>query len=246
MSWYSQYMVKTSLRKNNLNVDFHIHALEDPNGEYDINDDIQSRHLIDIIGSAIIKGLDIIGIVSRHSYRPGELCKQIISEKKYDIMCLSGVEIETAEDIHVVVYDSKVIPNAGIPVDQVCRIAHKHGGVVMAIQPSKRNMQRLNKLAGTTGAPDFVEIFNDTTQGGYSKSFIDTNPDPRFLLLMNSAARNSRDLDKSMLVSRIPRKFLIKKGILDKDEGVDFTPEYLQNTDILEPVNNIYNAQGVV
>lgn len=226
--WYSGCMIKESLRKNNLNTDLHIHALEDPNTGQDAPENIQYRHLIDIIGSAILKGLDIIGIVSRYSFHPGLLCQRIIKEKQYDLICLAGIEVESLEDVHVIIYNSSVIPKSGLPIEQICRIAHKNGGVVMAIQPSRRSVQKLNKLVGTSSAPEFIEIFNDITQGGYSKSFVDTSPDPKFELVMNSAARNSKDLDRSMMVSRIPRQFLIQKGILEADEGVDFIPPFLQ------------------
>lgn len=232
-------MTKIALRKHSLNADLHIHALEDPNTGGDAPDAIQERHLIDICGSAILKGLDIIGIVSRNSYMPGEICKRIIQNKNYDLVCLSGVEVESAEGLKVVVYNSKKIPQRGQPIDKICRVAHKNNGVVMAIQPSRRNVQKLNRLSEGTTAPDFIEIFNDITQGGYSKSFVDTSPDPQYQLLMNSAARNARDLDKSMMVSRIPRKILIKKGILLEDQGVDYQPSYIQKID------NINYMQGV-
>lgn len=245
MPWYSQYMTKLALRKNSLNADLHIHSLENPNNGLDAPDEDQYRHLLDILGSAILKGLDIIGIVSRFSFRPGMICKQIIQEKNYDIVCLAGVEVVSEEDIHVVVYDSDVIPKSGLPIENICRIAHKHNGVVMAIQPSRRNIQKLNKLVNTSSAPDFIEIFNDITQGGYSKSFVDTSPDPGFQLTMNSAARNAKDLDTSMMLSRIPRKFLVSKGVLQPDQGTDFVPEYLQNQDYFEQ-NQIQRNQGVV
>jgi len=115
----------------------------------------------------------------------------------------------------------------------------------MAIQPSRRNVQHLNKIVGTTSSPDFIEIFNDITQGGYSKSFVDTSPDPAFQLLMNSAARNSKDLDDSMMVSRIPRKFLMQKGILKSDEGINFVPEYLQRQQQIDQQIQQKNQMGV-
>lgn len=229
MSWYSSYMNRTALRKHSLNVDLHIHALEDPNSGQDAVGDAQYRHLLDILGSAVLKGLDVIGIVSRHSFEPGNMCKQIITEKNYDMVALAGVEVETIEDMQIVVYDSKVLPQPDVSTEQICRLAHRNGGVVMAIQPSRRNIQRLNKFVGTNAAPDFIEIFNDVTQGGYSKSFVDTNPDPHFQLTMNSAARNAKDLDKSVMVSRIPRKFLVSIGAITEDEGTNFTPNFLQN-----------------
>jgi hypothetical protein len=224
-------MTKIALRKHSLNADLHIHALEDPQTGMDMPPEVQERHLIDICGSAILKGLDIIGIVSRNSYEPGELCKKIIQEKNYDLVCLSGIEIKSAEGLQVIVYNSKKIPQPGQIIEKICRIAHKNGGVVMAIQPSRRNVQKLNKLTEGTTAPDFIEIFNDITQGGYSKSFVDTSPNPQYQLLMNSASRNARDLDKSIMMSRIPRRLLIKKGILSEDQGVNYQPSYLQKMD---------------
>ncbi len=226
-------MVKEALRKNSLNVDLHIHALEDPITGMDAGYDLQYKHLLDILGSAILKGLDIIGIVSRYSYEPGNLCKQIIQEKKYDILCLSGFELKSSEGINIIAYESQKIPPTGLSIDKLCHFVHDNKGIVMAIQPSRRNVQKLNKIVGTKKAPDFIEIFNDITQGGYNKSFIDTSPHPDFQLVMNSAARNAKDLDMSMMVTRVPRKFLIKKGILKENEGVDFVPQYLdtqQNT----------------
>jgi len=228
MPWFSQSMLKYALRKHSLNADLHIHALEDPSTGMDADTDIQTRHLTDIIGSAILKGLDIIGIVSRNSMQPGYLAKQLIQQKNYDVFCLSGVEVETQEGVHMVVFDSKRVPPSGLSIEQTCMITHKNGGLVMAIQPNRRNIQRLNKLVGTDSAPDFIEIFNDVTQGGYNKSFVDTSADSEFQLLMNSAARNAKDLDKSMMTTRVPRKFLVEKGILQPEQGVDYKPPYLQ------------------
>jgi len=228
MSWFSQSMLKYALRKHSLNADLHIHALEDPSTGMDVDPALQARHLTDIIGSAILKGLDIIGIVSRNSMQPGYLAKQLIQQKNYDIFCLAGVEIHTQEGVHMVVFNSKRVPSSGLSIEQTCMITHRNGGIIMAIQPNRRNIQRLNKLVRTDSAPDFIEIFNDVTQGGYSKSFVDTSADPDFQLLMNSAARNAKDLDKSMIMTRVPRKFLVEKGVLQPEQGVGYKPPYLQ------------------
>lgn len=225
--WYSNYMKKLALRKNMLNVDLHIHALEDPNTGLDASYEYQYKHLIDILGSAILKGLDIIGIVSRYSDEPGEICSEIIKEKNYDIVNLSGIENKSSEGINVIIFNFNYLPKQKLSIERLCRLTHKEGGLVMAIQPSIRQVQIMNKLIGSSGAPDFIEIFNNVSQGGYSKSFVDTDPAPEFHLVMNSAARNAKDLDNSLLVSRIPRKFFVDKGILDQNQLVDFVPNYL-------------------
>lgn len=226
--WYRNTFNKTALRKHSLNVDLHIHALEDPQSNMDAYYQAQYIHINDILSSAIIKGLDIIGIVSRHSFQPGLIANQIISEKNYDIIALGGVETDTNDGYHIIIYNAKTVPNNNESYERISERAHKEGGVVMVIQPSRRNVQKMNKMVGTEKAPDFIEMFNDITQGGYSKAFVDTSPSSDFQIVMNSASRNARDLDKSVMMTRIPRKKLIEKGVIGEEEGVDFTPSYLR------------------
>lgn len=224
-------MERTALRKHALNADLHIHALDDAESGQDAPEEVQRPHLLDILGSAILKSLDVVGIVSRNGFWPGMLAKQIARERNYDITCLAGVEVKTAEGIHCVAYEGQTVPREGESLKAVCRRIHREGGVVMAIQPSRRNTQRMNHLAGSDDAPDFIEIFNDTTLGGYSKAFVDTGPADDFLLVMNSASRNARDLDESKMMSKIPRKVLVERGILSEDEGVGYEPPYLRRPD---------------
>ena len=229
--WYKKSFLKFALRKHQLNTDLHIHSLEDSQTKGDLPQEYQYKHLLDILGSAILKGLDIIGIVSRHSFWPGELAKQIVRDNNYDIYVLSGKEVKIKDGFHVVVFNAKTLPNENESFEKICERAHKEGGIVMVIQPSRRQVQKLNKLLkkDKKKTTDFIEIFNDVTQGGYSKSFVDTGPDPGFQIVMNSAARNFQDLDKSVMMSRIPRDFFVKHGIIDKDTGVNFEPNYLRN-----------------
>lgn len=231
--------IRLALRKHNLNADLHIHAYEDPNTGQEGDDVSQRTHLQSVCASAVLKGLDIIGIVSHTSFRPGIMCKQIINEKRYDLLCLAGVEVQTAEGTNLIVFDAQTVPRSGDPIENICQTAHSEGGVVMAIQPNKRNMQKMNKIAGQPTAPDFIEIFNDITKGGYSNAFIDIGPTPEFQLMMDSASRNASDLDKSMMMTRIPRQFMIDKGIITGDEGVDYVPPYLQGIEGDKPVGGV-------
>jgi hypothetical protein len=228
--WYPR-MTREAIRKHALNADLHIHSLDDAQTGQDAAEEVQRPHLLDILGSAIVKGLDIVGIVSRNNFWPGQLAGQIAKERSYDITCLAGVEAKSAEGVHCIVYNATTVPTQGEPLTNICRRAHREGGIVMAIQPSRRNTQRMNHVAGSEAAPDMIEIFNDQTLGGYSKAFVDTGPDEAFLLVMNSAARNARDLDESKMMSKIPRKFLVERNILGDEEGVDYTPPYLRRQD---------------
>ena len=223
--WYERY----ALRKHHLNLDLHIHSLEDPATGADVQADLQERHVKDIIGSAIIRGLDIIGIVSRNSYDAGNLGKMVAQREQFDITVLSGIEIDTSEGLNLVVFDANPPPQPGGSFEDICTRAHSGGGIVMAIQPNRLNTQRLNKTAGYPSGPDFVEIYNDVTQGGYLKAFTDTGVDPEFIQLINSAARNANDLDTSEMMSRVPRKSLVEKGMLEEEEGVNYIPPYLRD-----------------
>ena len=233
MGWSNQARVMArqvyALRKHNLNADLHIHCLENPEAgtEGDLNQ--QAIYLRSICGAAVMKGLDIIGIVSHFSFEPGNICQHIIGEHDYDLHVMAGVEIKTAEGIPTIVYDAHTVPKNGEPIEQICQRAHQEGGSVMVIQPSKRNMQHLNKIAGQPISPDFIEMFNDMSRGGYAHTFVDVEASPEYHLVVNSAATNPQELDRSVMMTRIPRDFLTERGILVENQGVNYTPPYLEN-----------------
>lgn len=229
MSWYRIAKREIlALRKNDLNADLHIHTYEDPSTGQEGDVVTQRMHLQSVCASAILKGIDIIGIVSHTSFQPGLICRQIIQEKGYDLACLAGVEIATAEGMNMIVFNAQTVPWNGDGFENICQRAHAEGGSILAIQPNKSNMKKMNKIVGQPTAPDFIEIFNDITGGGYSNAFIDIGPAPGFQLLMNSASKNASDLDKSVMITKIPRKFLVDRGIVAEDEGIDYVPPYLQ------------------
>jgi hypothetical protein len=220
-------MDKFALRKNQLNADLHVHAFENPNTGQDEIGPTQESHMKSIISTAILRGLDLLGIVSHNSFDPGWLCQKIIADNGYDIVAMAGMEVPSAEKIQTVVFNGRTPPTPGEPVESICQRAHSEGGTVLVVQPSRRNVQRLNKVAGTPNAPDFVEIFNDQTQGGYLRAFVDTGPDESFQLVMDSAAKNATDLADSVMMTRVPREFLVERGMLGKETGVDYEPPFL-------------------
>ena len=233
MGWYNRARAAArhvyALRKHNLNVDFHIYCLGNPETGVDADPNMQATYMRSICGSAVLKGLDVVGIVSRASFEPGYICQHVIGQHDYDLHVMAGVEIKTMEGINTIVYDAQTVPQNGEGVEQVCQRAHQEGGTVMVIQPSKRNMQLLNKIAGQPTAPDFIEMFNDMSKGGYIHTFIDVEAAPEYQLVVNSAANNPQELDRSVMMTRISRDRLTEKGILIEDQGVDYTPPYLEN-----------------
>lgn len=233
MGWYNRARAAVrhvfALRKHNLNADLHIHCLENPEAGTEGDPNQQAIYMRSICGSAVMKGLDIIGIVSHVSFEPGNICQQIIGQHDYDLHVMAGVEAKSAEGIATIVYDAQTIPQNGEQIEQICQRAHQEGGTVMVIQPSKRNMQHLNKIAGRPTAPDFIEMYNDMAKGGYVHTFVDIDAAPEYHLVVNSAAKNPQELDRSVMMTRIPRDFLTEKGILVEDQGVNYTPPYLEN-----------------
>lgn len=79
----------------------------------------------------------------------------------------------------------------------------------------------LNRLHGSKFAPDGVEIFN-LKSGGYRDVDIDF---PRFV---NSGATSANDLDDSNVFSLMERKTAQEMGLIQGEEGVEFTPKYLK------------------
>jgi len=233
MGWYNRAREAVrqvyALRKHNLNVDFHIHCLSNPQTGLDAESNMQSMYMRSICGSAVMKGLDVIGIVSKVSFEPGYICQRLVGEHDYDLHVMAGVEVTSVERIHTVVFDSQTVPRDGEAIDQICQRAHQEGGSVMVIQPSKRNMQHLNDIAGQPTAPDFIEMFNDMGKGGYLHTFIDVEASPEYQLVVSSAAKNPQELDRSVMMTRIPRDLLTEKGILVEGQGVNYTPPYLEN-----------------
>jgi len=227
--------VITALRKHNLIVDLHVHAAElvSPDGNIvEAPYDIQVRHVYDIITSAIQKSMDVVGIVGHDSFQPGEIAKKIVQENRYDLKIFSGVEVASSEKISVIVYEAQTIPKIGESIQNICYRAHKEHGFVMAVQPYGKQVHLLNKIVNTRYAPDFVEIYNEATYGGYIKAFIDSDIDKSYTLVINSAAKTPKEFLESEMMSRVPRKKFVELGVMTEDEGVNYIPNFIRNDQI--------------
>lgn len=233
MGWYrsarAAHRAVYALRKHNLNVDLHIHCMADTDSGQDGPPRLQAIYMKSICGAAVMKGLDVIGIVSKNSFDPGRVCQQIAAQNQYDLAVLSGVEVKSSEGVSTVVFNATTVPIEGEPLQAMCKRAHAEGGIVMVIQPSKHNMQKVNEVAGTPDAPDMIEIYNDMAKSGYVHAFSDINAAPEFQLVVNSAAKSPQELDASVMMTRIPRDYFVEKGIIQEEQGVDYVPPYLRN-----------------
>jgi hypothetical protein len=174
-----------------------------------------------ILTAAIIKGLDIVGILTPNTPSIGWMAVEMARQQQMDITVLPGQIYKCLEGQELYIYKIKQPLPPGKRFDEICRIAHQMGGFVMATNVSKRQLQLLDKLQGSDSAPDAVEIFNSKS-GGYRDLNIDF---PKFV---SSGATSATDLEGTEVFTLLDRKNAEDMRLLAPNEGVDFVPKYLK------------------
>jgi len=218
--WYTQF-VKTALRKHNLRVDFRVYAGDELEAPNDFN--LQTK-LKSILSSAIIKGLDIIGIVSKFGVQVGNLAKNIAENNKIDIKVIPGQDYTSSDGFKVVFYGIKQNIKPGLPIKQAIAQCKKQQGKFMPYDVSRKNAQILANWKSSLYEPDFVEIYN-----GVTEAFIDLDID--YPKVISSAATSSNQLEQSSIFTSMTRNKLKSLGFIKEDEGSDYTPSYLSALD---------------
>ena len=217
-SWYKISKECTALRKNVLRVDLCVFIDEETvfsNVTY-LDSTIKS-----ILTSSIIKGLDVVGILTENYPSVGMKAIQIAKQQQMDISVVAGQTYLCKDKEELYIYNvQKTIPPS-MPLAEVCLYVHKLGGFVMATNMSKRKVQLLNKLQGSDSAPDAVEIFNAKV-GGYRDLDIDF---PKFV---SSGATSADDLEQTNVFTFLDRKEAEELGLIKPEEGVDYVPKYLE------------------
>lgn len=223
--WYDTAKQVTALRKHVLRVDLHVHCGEatDFNNPNDLASTIKS-----IVSAAIVKGLDVIGIVSHAGPQIGIQAQQIVAQDGVDLFVIPAEEYYSTDKARLIIYKLQEQMPQNMAVEQAIEYAHKKGAWVMAINVSKRQLQKFNKIHGTVSAPDAVEIYN-AASGGYRD--IHTNY-PTFI---SSAAKNSREMDTLNVYTLIDREEIEGMGLLPQEYGKDYIPQYLQHSQAQTP-----------
>lgn len=217
-SWYKISKQCTALRKHVLRVDLCVFVDEETvysNVTY-LDSTIKS-----ILTSAIIKGLDVIGILTKDNPSVGIKAVQMAKEQQMDIAVVSGQTYLCRDNEELYIYKLQKPVPPSMPIDEVCRYVHKLGGFVMATNMSKRKVQLLNKLQGSDSAPDAVEIFNAKV-GGYRDLDVDF---PKFV---SSGATSGSDLEDTNVFTFLDRKEAEELGFVQPDQGIDYVPKYLK------------------
>jgi hypothetical protein len=225
-SWYQTSKMCTALRKHVLRVDLCVFIDEETtygNVTF-LNSTIKS-----ILTAAIIKGLDVIGILTKDNPSVGWKAVAMAKQQKMDISVVPGQSYICKDREELYIYKLKNPIPQGLTLAEACDYTHKQGGFVLATNLSKRQVQMLDKLQNSNFAPDAVEIFNAKV-GGYRDIDID------FQKFMSSGATSATDLENTNVFTYLDRKSAEKLKLIAPEEGVDFTPKYL------EPIKGKYNV----
>jgi len=174
-----------------------------------------------ILTASIIKGLDVIGILTANDPTVGWKAWQMAKAQQMDITVIPGFTYicQDGEELYIYKIRKKISPK--LQLSEACKQAHALGGYVIASNVSKRQLQAIEKLQGSDSAPDAIEIYNAKV-GGYRDLGID------FPTFVSSGATSAVDLENSNVFTLLERKKAEDMKLLAPEEGVDFEPKYLK------------------
>jgi hypothetical protein len=217
-SWYGIARECVSLRKHVLRVDPCVFIDEETTFS---NKNVLDSTIKSILTAAIIKGLDVIGILTKNSPTVGWMAWDMAKKQQMDIAVLPGQTYLCTSKEELYIYKLRQPLKSGLDLPSACEAAHKLGGFVIATNLTKQKVLDIEKLQGSLFAPDAVEIYNEKS-GAYQDLDVDF---PKFV---SSASTSGNDLESSNAFTLVPRREAEKMGLLAPNEGVDFEPKYLK------------------
>lgn len=237
MSWYTHARTVLALRKHNLRADLRVYGT-DENSDPNNHDEITGR-VKGILTSALLQGLDIIGIVTPFGPIAGWLAQQVVVQDDLDIWVIPGEEYLTSDKYKLFVYMLRDPIPPNLTYVQVSELVKRHRGLIMVSELTRRQAQQINKMIGHSHAPDLVEIYNAAT-GAFQDVDVDL---PK---VVSSASRNATDLETTNVFTLIPRKDAEALGLLPEDHGKNYVPDYLKpNDDELDAMSTQKNQGGL-
>ena len=217
-TWYTTAKQCTALRKSTLRVDMCVFVDDDQSFT---SENVLKSTVKSILAAAIIKGLDVIGVLSAKNPNVGWIAFQMAIDQQMDIAVLPGQVYKCSTGEILYIYKMKENVKPGLDLPKACEFAHKLGGYVIATGLTRNKVTQLDKLQGSGYAPDAVEIYNQKN-GGYRDLNIDF---PKFI---TSASTSANELEQSNAFTLIERKEAEKIGLLAPNQGIDFEPKYLK------------------
>lgn len=217
-TWYQTAKQCTALRKTTLRVDLAVFIDDEQSFT---SENVLMSTVKSLLTAAIVKGIDVIGILSTVSPNAGWIAWQMALDQQMDIAVLPGQVYKCLKGEVIYVYKIKEKMKPGLDLPKACAFAHKVGGYVIVTNLSKQKASELDKIQGSAYAPDGVEIYNQK-----NGSFRDMDIDfPKFI---TSASTSANGLEQSNAFSLIERKEAERIGLLAPNQGIDFEPKYLK------------------
>lgn len=215
--WYSNF-TKSALRKHNLRVDLRIYAGEEyePHNPQELPSKLKS-----ILSSAIIKGLDVIGVVSIFGIEVGQQAKIIAEQNHIDVKVIPGQDYVSQDKYKCVFFNIRQNIPPNLPIQKAIMECKKQGGVVMLYDLAKSHAHEIKKWAGQPYEPNIVEIYN-----AHSKGYQDL--DISFEKVVSTAARSGSELEEIPVYTNMSRSEAEKLQFMAPDEGSDYVPKYLE------------------
>lgn len=217
-SWYKTSKVCTALRKHVLRVDLCI-FIDDEQAFTNVN--FLNSTIKSILTASIIKGLDIVGILTKDTPSIGWKAVQMAKAQQMDLVVVPGQTYICKDGESIYVYKLKKPLPPNMSLSQVCEYAHKQNGFVVMTNVKKRQVGELDKLQGSMYAPDAIEIFNAKI-GGYRDLNID------YPKIITSGATSATDLENTNVFTLLDRKTAEEMKLIAPEEGIDFIPKYLR------------------
>ncbi len=217
-SWYSSSKKCIALRKHVLRADMCV-FIDDETAFGNVN--FLNSTIKSILTAAIIKGLDIIGILTANDPSVGWKAYEMSKAQQMDITVVPGYTYICQDGEELYIYKTRKSIRPKLALSQACAEAHKMGAFVIASNVSKRQLQALEKLQGSINAPDAIEIYNAKV-GAYRDLGVD------FSTFISSGATSAVDLENTNAFTLLERKRAEDMKLLAPEEGVDFEPKYLK------------------
>jgi hypothetical protein len=224
--WWNRSRQVEALRKTNIRVDMRTYA-SDPSLMMDPG---QSQGAaMSLLNTAIMRGLDVIGVVSPETPEVGWTALQIARKDNLDISVVPGEDYTCSDGTKIIGFLMKQPIPRNLNLEQACEHAHQNDGFVMVYQLSKSETNKINRMLHTPQCPDAIEIYS-AHQGAFQDTAVNL---PKFV---NSGAVNPSELGTAKSYTSIPRKEFEGLGLIPEGLGIDFTPNYIKQDDALRGV----------
>lgn len=135
-SWYKTSKQCTALRKHVLRVDLCI-FIDDEKAFSDVT--FLDSTIKSILTASIIKGLDVVGILTKNTPAIGWKAWQMAKDQKMDLVVVPGQTYICRDGEELYIYKLQSPLKPGLPFNVACNEAHKLGAYIVASNIKERS-----------------------------------------------------------------------------------------------------------